>query len=180
MISREIECKEPPRLGLQLVRLSDMNKVLDLARRSYPPTKQDAVINSFNFYAECLRVDLDDGRKFYKWQEGDRILGVCGVQKRAEDPTGVCWGSWFFIDPERRGTTLPYRMGVDFLNKVKTAGNSRMYVETTLDNPKYYNIASSLEQVGFQVVSRIPDFHESGIDAVTYAVDLQSWRPPFI
>lgn len=153
---------------LQPVGLKDMGSIIDLAIRAFPPKVVDGVVKSLTFHRDSIRVSLDDGRKFFKREEGGRIVGVCGVQRRSEDPPEVCWGSWFFIDPERRGSMLPYRMTKTFLKTVRGLGYKIIYGETSDNRLDYYNISKYLKRYGFVLVASIPDFHEEGVDGQIY------------
>mgnify|MGYP001602474049 CR=1 FL=1 len=158
---------------LTVVGVEDIPAILDLAKKAYPEKVLPGVIKSLSFYKDCLQAGIDDGRKFFKREENGQIVGVCGVQKKAEDPSSVCWGSWFFIDPEKRNSMLTYRMGVAFANTVKEFGYKTMYAETSNDHTEYYNIAPYLVRFGFTLSASIPNFYETGVDMQVYVLELK-------
>lgn len=158
---------------LTTVGLEDMPAVLDLARKAYPEKVLPGAIESLTLHKDCLQAGIDDGRKFFKREENSQIVGVCGVQIRPEDPDGVCWGSWFFVDPEKRNSMLAYRMGAAFINAIKELGYKTIYIETSNDHTDYYNIAPYLKKFGVSLSVSIPNFYETGVDMQLFALELK-------
>ena len=157
---------------LTYVGIADIDAVLDLATKAYPQKILPGVIESLTFNKSCLQTGLDNGRKLFKREEDGRIVGVCGIQRKSEDPPGICWGSWFFIDPEKRGSTLAFRMGAALLATTKKLGYKTIYVDTTTNRSDYYNISPYLLKTGFALVGSIPDFYEHGVDMQFYSLNL--------
>jgi len=158
---------------LKPVSVEDMDQVIELAKRAYPEKIRGNVIASLLKQQEYMRAGLDNGTRQFKIEIDGKIAGVCGWYKRGDTcPDDVIWGDWFFVDPAKRNTTLAYRMGIELIEKAKLSGYKHMYVETTDNQPDYFNIASYLLRSGFNQKGILFNYFEEGIGLNFFSLDL--------
>lgn len=172
-IVMEAEAVNPVLWG---TKTSDFDEILELVKKSFPRNVVHRALGVLEMHKQCVESGIDDGRRYYKAVENGKIVGVYGIQKRNEDPDDLFWGAWAFIDPSKRGLLLGWRMWKDFLEIAQTKGYKRMYCETTDDNSEYYNSKPYLERLGFKEVSRIPGYHDQGVDLVILAGKLDELK----
>ncbi|OGH13007.1 MAG: hypothetical protein A2687_01180 [Candidatus Levybacteria bacterium RIFCSPHIGHO2_01_FULL_38_26] len=82
---------------LKPLQTEDMDRVIDLARRSYPDKSRTGVLASLEFQRKCMELGLDN-KKTEQFQVliDDKTVGVCGLYKRGDRcPEDVIWGDWF-------------------------------------------------------------------------------------
>ncbi len=156
------------------ITLEDKKEIDSLVLISYPDLVNKKVVKSFENYFNCQKAGVEDGRVFFKWTYGNKIIGVCGYQVRAEDPTNTIWGSWFFVHPQFRNTRQFFQMGIKFMTLLLELGYEHLFIETT-DNKSVYNMFYILEKVGFEEKARIPNFFGQNVDNVIIAINLNKF-----
>lgn len=166
------------------IQLKDMDEVIALARRSYPENIRERVVSSIEFQKSSMELGITDGTKQFKVtsnkQEDGKIVGVCGFYKRGDmNPADVIWGDWFFVDPTKRASPIAFRMGTELIVKAKKMGYRMMCIDTTNNDPDYFNIEPYLEGFGFHSDARIKNYFAPGIDDIFFTLNLRTWEPHF-
>ncbi len=176
---QELDIKNRNTGLLKPLRIDDIDEVMDLANRSYPEKIRGRVTASLARQRQYMLTGLDNGTKQFKMEIDGKIAGACGLYKRGDScPENVIWGDWFFVDPAKRNTTLTYRMGVELIRRAKESGYEHMYVETTADQPDYFNIAPYLLRFGFNQEGNLSNYLEKGVDLIFFGLNLKTWQNP--
>ncbi len=68
-------------------------------------------------------------------------------------------------------------MAVELIKKAKLSGYEYMYVETTADQPDYFNIAPYLLRFGFNQKGILSNYFEKGVDLIFFNLNLAAYQP---
>lgn len=74
---------------------------------------------------------------------------------------------WIAVHPDHQGDGSARRLMAEAEREIRARGGRRILVETA-GKPSYARTRAFYERIGYEVVSRIPDFYRDGDDRVTY------------
>jgi ribosomal protein S18 acetylase RimI-like enzyme len=144
----------------------DRTTVLDIIRATKMFTPPEMAVAR-----ELIDIFLDQpeqGDYFMAVAEGrsGRVVGYL-----AYGPTSLTEGTydlyWMAVAPDQQGSGFGTEL-VNWLEKKVAEEGGRMIVIETSSQPKYEPTRRFYAGLGYQEISRIPDFYKPGDDRITY------------
>jgi ribosomal protein S18 acetylase RimI-like enzyme len=120
----------------------------------------DSVISK-TYYTEYFknqyRVDIPDEENYVVLVDG-KIVGVCGFKLDQYETPYVRWINWFYVDPEYQGRGIGRSLLSFCLDKIKSMGVKRVYLDTDT-NEVYSNAISLYLSMGFTKQGNLENYY---------------------
>ena len=127
---------------------------------------------TMEFHFECLRHKLSDGRCYYVWKEGDKIMGLVGLHNYIWGPTENVWLAWFAVDPAYQCKGYGARLLAEIEKLAINKGREKLFVET-YDSPVFYKARSFYQARGFTESGVVKNYLPDGSSMIVYEKQLQ-------
>ncbi len=161
--------------GVRAMSPGDLEECVDLISRAMDPDEGRYAQTTFDLHFGCQRHGVDDGRRLYVSEEGDRIVGIVGLHFYAWGPPENVWLSWFAVDPDCQGAGYGRRLLNAALAEASRHGHSKMLIETYSSTTFTKATRFYLAQ-GFAVAGTVADYLPDGSSMVVLSRSIQPAR----
>jgi GNAT superfamily N-acetyltransferase len=126
---------------------------------------------TMRFHFGCQAHGLDDGRTYYVWKRGGRIVGLVGLHHTIWGPEENVWLAWFAVDPDFHGQGLG-RMLLEAIERRAVAAGYRKLLVETYAHADFDKARRFYERNGLRENGRIAAYLPDGSDMIVYAKPL--------
>ena len=147
---------------------SDVEPAAALVARAMNADEGRWAVRTMRFHFGCRRHELDDGRRYYAWKEGDAIAGLVGLHHVIWGPEQNVWLAWFAVDPARQGRGLGREL-LAAVEKIAAGEGYRKLLVETYEHEDFAKARRFYESNGFSEVGRIAGYLRDGSAMVVYA-----------
>ena len=154
-------------INLQQMTVNDINAAIELIAEAMNREEADWARTTMEFHFECLKHDLTDGRNYYVWKEGDKVLGLAGLHNYIWGPVENVWLAWFAVAPAYQGEGYGGRMFTEIEKIAINCGYKKFFVET-YDSPDFDKARSFYQAKGFVRAGEVKNYLPDGSSMIVY------------
>jgi GNAT superfamily N-acetyltransferase len=123
---------------------------------------------TMHFHFGCQAHGLDDGRMYYAFKQGGRIVGLAGLHHVIWGPEQNVWLAWFAVDPGIQGRGLGRKLLTAVESVAIEKGFRKLLIET-YEHADFDKARRFYERNGFRQAGRVSDYLPDGSPMVVYA-----------
>ena len=158
-------------IKLQQMTESDINDAVDLIAEAMNRHEADWAKTTMGFHFACLKHKLTDGRSYYVWKEGGKVLGLAGLHHYIWGPAENVWLAWFAVAPAYQGKGCGGRMFAEIEKIAVKSGYKKFFVET-YDSPDFDKARSFYQAKGFVRAGEVKNYLPNGSSMIVYEKQL--------
>jgi GNAT superfamily N-acetyltransferase len=122
---------------------------------------------TMDFHFGCQTHGLDDGRSYWVYRQGERILGLVGLHHYIWGPRENVWLTWFCVAPAVQRQGLGTALLAAAQDVARKLGHRKFFVET-YDMADFAAARAFYEKQGFVRAGQIADYLPNRANMIVY------------